>query len=100
MLYMAICNDGGDKQSLRKAVLQDHLDYVEMIADKIAVAGPLSESESGEYRISVFVYDVSGQGEAERLLHNDPYYKAGLYDTVEIKEFKPAIGHLVGGRQW
>ena len=97
---MAICSDGGDKQSLRKAVLQDHLDYVEVIGDKIAMAGPLSESDTGQYRVSIFVYDVNSMSEAETLLHNDPYYKAGLYDSVEIKEFKPAIGHLIGGRQW
>jgi uncharacterized protein YciI len=97
---MAICNDGGDKQALRQATLQAHLDYAETIAAKIAVAGPLAEADSSQYRVSVFVYDVDDINEAEALLHNDPYYIAGLYDSVKFQEFKPAIGHWVGGRQW
>ena len=100
MLFMAICEDGGDKQAQRQSYLQPHLDYVELIDDKIAVAGPLKDNDSGDYCISIFVYQTETRDEAWMLLKKDPYYRAGIYERVQLQEFCPMIGSWIGHRKW
>ena len=68
--------------------------------DKIAVAGPLSATVGGNWSGSCFVYSTDERTIAEALLHNDPYYRAGLYEEVEFRAFRPAVGTWIGGASW
>jgi len=99
MAYVAICEDRTDipTDGLRGKTLDEHLSYIRRILPRLLVAGPVSEPASGEYRTSLFVYDVDDEAAARELLHNDPYYRAGIYGEVRIAPFRPVAGQWPGG---
>jgi len=94
MPYVAICKDrsGCDTAEIRRSQLQPHLDYIDLVADKILAAGPLTLNESDGYNGSLYILDVDSAGDAAELLHQDPYYSSGLFADIEIAPFLPARG--------
>ena len=100
MPYLCICKDQPDSESLRKQFTPAHLAYIESTMDQIMLAGPLRESVDEIYNASCFIYLTDSREQALQLLHNDPYYKAGIYASVDCQEFIPAAGSLIGGKTW
>jgi uncharacterized protein YciI len=100
MPYICFCKDHPDTTSLRKEHTQAHLRYIETILEKILVAGPLIDPDSGNYNSSCFIYQVETRDEALELLHNDPYYIAGIFKQVHCQPFRPAAGSWIGGKTW
>ncbi len=97
MVWLVICRDAPDSAALRRDHLQAHLSYVEKVMNRISVAGPLFANATGTMNGSCFIYRTDDQEEARRLLRNDPYYLAGVYEHVEMRAFRPVAGVWVGG---
>ena len=100
MAWLVLCRDVADAGALRRRHLERHLAYIESMMDRIAVAGPLAETVGGDFEGSVFVYLTDDRAVAESLLHNDPYFQAGLYGEVEFHAFRAVAGAWVGGAAW
>lgn len=100
MPYICYCKDHPDSESLRKQHTAAHLHYIEMIIDQILVAGPLIETDTGGYNASCLIYKVETREEALKLLHNDPYFIAGIFAEVNCQPFLPAAGTWIGGITW
>ncbi len=100
MAWLVLCRDIADSGDLRRQHLNRHLAYIESVMDQVAVAGPLSATAGGNLTSSCFVYHTDDRAAAETLLRDDPYYKAGLYATVEFRAFRPAAGTWIGGAAW
>ena len=100
MPYICFCKDHPGSKKLRRDHTPAHLDYIEAILDRILIAGPLIEAESGSYDASCFIYQADTLEEALQLLHNDPYFKAGIYAEVHCQQFQPAAGSWIGGKIW
>lgn len=100
-MFIAICTDraGSEPGQLRKTHAGEHLAYVETILDKIAVAGPVRNAEGGTVA-SVLVYKVDSEAKARALLEGDPYFKAGIWESVTVGPFLAAAGQWVGGKTW
>ncbi len=100
MFYFCFCKDHSGSLELRAKHTPAHLAYIETILDKIAVAGPLIETESDNYNASCFIFQTDSEEEALKLLHNDPYFKAGIYAKVHGQQILPAAGSWIGGKIW
>ena len=100
MAWLVVCRDVADSGALRRRHRGSHLAYIESVIDRIAVAGPLAGTNDGEFAGSFFVYLTDDREVAESLLHNDPYFQAGLYRKVEFHAFRAAAGTWVGGTAW
>jgi len=100
MPYICYCKDHPGVRQLRQKHTPAHLDYVETILDRILVAGPLIDTQSGDYNASFLVYQAETQQEALKLLHDDPYYIAGIFAEVHCQQFLPAAGTWIGGKIW
>ena len=100
MPYICYCKDCPNSADLRQEHTPAHLHYIETILDRILVAGPLIESEPGIYNASCFIYEAQTREDALELLHNDPYYIAGIFAEVDCQEFLPAAGSWIGGKTW
>ncbi|MEM1144599.1 MAG: YciI family protein [Pseudomonadota bacterium] len=98
--FLAICDDVAGSAELRKAHLHAHLEYIERIMDEVSVAGPLRENEQQPIQASCFVYHADTLDAAQTLLADDPYFRAGIYQSVRWFAFNPAAGTWVGGRNW
>jgi len=100
MAMICFCTDRPGAAATRRSATPAHLAYIETILDHILVAGPLIMQETGEYNASCFVYDTDCEEEALKWLHGDPYFKAGVYDDVKCRAFRPAAGTWIGGKTW
>jgi uncharacterized protein YciI len=98
LVFAFLCRDGPDADALRTEHLQPHLAYAAAHWRDYVAAGPLKQG--GEVRGSLFLVRAPDEAEALRLMAGDPYMSCGLYASVEVSEFTPAAGRLIGGRIW
>lgn len=91
MLYLLYCVDKPNALDLRLANREDHLAYAAGFADKMKVAGPMLDDE-GDMAGSMLIFDMDSKAEVEAFAAGDPYYKAGLFERVEIRRFNQSLG--------
>jgi hypothetical protein len=62
-------------------------------------AGPLRDAE-GNFTGSLVVVKAESEEDARAFLTNDPYFKADIWSSIEIRAFNAAAGDWVGGKTW
>ena len=90
MLYALLCNDKPDHLQLRLDARAAHLDYLAGLGDRLKFAGPFlghDEKPNG----SLVVIDADDLAGARDIAANDPYAKAGLFASVDIRRWNWAI---------
>jgi uncharacterized protein len=86
MLFALICNDKPGCLQLRMDTRPEHLVFLESLNAKgaLALAGPFLDGE-GKPNGSLVVVEATDQTAAELIAGQDPYAKAGLFASVEIR---------------
>lgn len=93
MLYVITCTDKADSVDLRMSIRPDHLAYLKTAGDRLKVAGPvLSGGEEPKPVGSVIIIDAASDAAVQLFADNDPYATAGLFEKVEIRPWKAAVG--------
>ena len=82
MLVALIARDKVGYIEVRKASRADHIDYLNS-GIAVSQAGPLL-SDEGEMTGSLIILDVNVLEDARAWSENDPYVKAGLFESVEF----------------
>lgn len=82
----------GDHRRRNRAA---HLEYVAGEQDKIVYAGPLIEE--GRMVGSLFVFDLPDRGALDAYLGADPYFREGIFATVEIYESRWMVPEQASG---
>jgi uncharacterized protein YciI len=85
MLYAFICTDKPGSRSLRKANRPEHVAYLESLGDTLVLAGPFTEEDGETSNGSLIVIEAVSLDVARQIAGNDPYAKAGLFASVEIR---------------
>ena len=67
-----------------------HLDYINATG-VVEMAGPFLDAE-GQMCGSLVVLDVADMAAAQDWAANDPYAKAGLFESAQLTEWKKVIG--------
>ncbi len=89
MLVALICIDKAQALQTRLDNRAAHLAYIEQTGI-VAMAGPFLES--GAMVGSLVVLDVEDMAQAKSWAANDPYAKAGLFESVTLREWKKVVG--------
>ena len=89
-MFAIVAIDKPNSRELRAANRQTHLDYADA-SGVVFVAGPFLDGE-GNMTGSLIVLDVPDMAAAEAWAANDPYAKAGLFETVTIRGWKKVRG--------
>ncbi|MFN4140309.1 YciI-like protein [Aestuariivirga sp.] len=87
MLFALICTDKPASVDLRMAVRPDHLKYLESLGGALKAAGPFT-TEEGSPTGSLVVIEAADSAAARAIADNDPYARAGLFHSVEIRPWK------------
>lgn len=89
MLIALIARDKDGALQTRKDNRDAHLAYIDATG-VVVQAGPLLMG--GEMAGSLVILDVADMAAAEAWAESDPYAKAGLFESVELIEWKKVIG--------
>ncbi len=99
MLISFHCLDKSDHVGLiRQDKLGDHLAWVEKNMDAIKVAGPLKADN--QIVGSLYILEANDCEDAKKILAQDPYYQAKIWQVINVKEFNAYAGNWVGGKNW
>ena len=87
MKIAAIISYTPDKAKIQEA-RPAHRQYLmgKLGEGKIAISGPLTDDSGG-----IIVYEAGSAAEAEEILKADPFAKAGVFVSWELKPWNPII---------
>lgn len=88
-LFAVMCTDKENHLETRKANRDAHLAYLKETG--VAQAGPFLDAE-GNMCGSLLILDVADLAAAQDWAANDPYAKAGLFQSVSIQHWNRVIG--------
>ncbi|MEP7452526.1 YciI-like protein [Phyllobacterium sp. SB3] len=90
MLFALLCNDKADSLQLRLDTRTVHLDYLNGLGDKLKFAGPFL-GDDAKPNGSLVVVEAVDLEAAKQIAADDPYAKAGLFASVDIRPWNWAI---------
>jgi uncharacterized protein len=93
-LFALICTDKPDVLGIRKATRESHIEYLKGFPDALLMAGPFLD-EAGEMCGSLLIFEAPDLAVARAFSDNDPYAKAGMFASVEIRGFRAGVGKLL-----
>lgn len=87
MIFVFHLIDRANSGALRQRVRPEHKAYLAAMADRMAFAGPLTEDDGQTMLGSLLAIDFEDRAAAERWMAEEPFTKAGLYQTVSVLPF-------------
>ncbi|NTT87741.1 YciI family protein [Tabrizicola fusiformis] len=90
MRVALICRDKPGHLQTRLDNRAAHLEHIR-VSGVVEMAGPFLSPE-GQMTGSLVVLEVETLAQAEDWAANDPYAKAGLFESISISEWKKVIG--------
>lgn len=91
MLFCLIYTDKPNALELRLANRDAHLKYWGD-AGCVKIGGPFTNDDASVMNGSMLVIDVENRAAAEKLVENDPYNKAGLFQHTDVRAWKWLLG--------
>lgn len=87
MLYAIICTDKANSAALRAQTRPEHLTFLIGLGDQLKFAGPFLDDAERSIG-SLIVIEADTRTSAERIAAADPFAKASLFASVEIKAWR------------
>lgn len=98
MLYAIISEDIENSLEKRLTVRPAHLERVQKLADegRLVLAGPHPAIDSEDpgtngFTGSLIIAEFNSLNSAQEWANEDPYIKAGVYQSVTVKPFKKVL---------
>jgi hypothetical protein len=91
MMFLCICTDKPNSVALRMATRPEHLKYIDAHKSKFVIGGPQLTDDEQTMIGSFFVLEVPDRAAAETHIQNDPYTKAGLFESTIIRAFRKVL---------
>jgi uncharacterized protein YciI len=94
MLFAILCQDKPDHLQLRQETRPAHLAYLDDLNGKGALkfAGPFL-GDDGKPTGSLVMIEAESKAAAEKVADGDPYAKAGLFATVEVRAWNWSVNN-------
>lgn len=92
-LFSLLCLDKPGALDVRKATRPAHLEYVDA-AGVVKLGGPVSDPVTGDPVGSLMIVEAESLDAARAYSAADPYAKAGLFESVDIRPFTVVRGEL------
>lgn len=89
MLFALICHDVVDGFELRQQTRPAHLEF--LASQNVRFAGPMLSDDQTKPIGSIVIIECDDLGAAKVIAAQDPYNKAGLFQSVSVHPFKQVI---------
>jgi uncharacterized protein YciI len=87
MLFALLCTDKPASLEVRLKNRPDHLAFLSALGAQVKLAGPFLDDD-GKPTGSLVIIEAETLAEARAMAEADPYARAGLFASVEIKAWK------------
>ncbi len=97
MLFAIHCLDQPDAPPLRQAHVKAHQAYLKQAGVRLVVAGPLEDDAGTAVIGSFFLVEAFSRAEAEAFNQGDPFFKAGVWQRIDISRFSKRWDNRTAG---
>jgi len=91
-MFVVHCVDKPGHLDVRKANRDAHLAYLNALGDALLLAGPTLSEDRETMTGSVLVLDIADRAGIEAFLTDEPYAKAGLFQSVTVLPYRKVLG--------
>ena len=91
MLFAIHMIDRPESAELRADTTDAHREFVGQHLDAMYLGGPLLADDERTIVGSLIVMDFPNRPAAEAFIADEPYYAAGLFESVMIRVFSPVV---------
>jgi len=99
-LYTIVCRDKPGSKTTRMARLTDHLAHIDTVYDRIKIAAPLRDDADEDFTGALLVVTATSVADARAFIEADPYFKADIWESVQVDKLGMSAGEWVGGKPW
>jgi len=92
MLFALICTDKPHSLDLRLQVRPDHLKFLDGLGAAVKGAGPFTDDQ-GQPTGTLAIIEATDRAAVKTIADADPYAKAGLFASVDIRPWKWLINN-------
>lgn len=93
MLYALICRDNpANPANLRPDTRPAHLAYLRTLGEQVKCGGALLSDDESKALGSLLIIEANSLEDARAIAANDPYAQAGVFESVEIRPWRQAVG--------
>lgn len=85
-------------QAAHDELNEAHWSYMDRVANRLLARGPMLRANHDGHTGSVHVLSAEFHAAAEQFAFSEPYFLAGLYETVEVIGFAPWLGESMWTR--
>jgi uncharacterized protein len=96
MLFVVTCWDKPGHLQTRLDARPDHLAYIASLKDRLKLAGPFLADDNQTAIGSLMIYECANLDGARAIIDGDPFARAGLFASVEIKAWRQGAGTPLG----
>lgn len=88
MPYVIQTKDRSDAGDLRAEARAEHLEYLEANKHKLLAGGAVINDDGTGGHGGVIIVDTDDRAEAEKFLADDPFTKAGLFESATVTRWR------------
>ena len=96
MYFAILCFDKPSVGELREVTRIAHLDYLKQHSDKMHLGGPFEGDEGGIVG-TLFIINVENRASALAFTENEPFHKAGVFESVLVRRWRQMQPEVVVG---
>ncbi len=91
MPYAIMTRDKPNCLDLRMKTRDVHLDYLDANKHRLLAAGGITDDTGEGGYGGVIIVDTEDRAEAEAFIQNDPFTKAGLFESISVVRWRKAF---------
>lgn len=93
MQFFVTCLDKADSKSVREATRNAHLAYLRENDSNVLGAGPILAEDQQSVIGSLLLIQADDAQSATVFVAGDPYFKAGLFESTQIRPWRWLFKH-------
>jgi uncharacterized protein YciI len=91
MAYVIQTRDKPDRPNLRAETRAEHLAFLDANKDKLLAGGAVINDDGTGGHGGVIILDTDDREEAEKFIADDPFTKAGLFESITVTRWRKAF---------
>lgn len=84
------------RSPVREQLIDEHRAYLAASPIHIVASGPLMDDQKDQMIGSVVIVDCDGRSEVDELMADEPFNRAGLYESLHINRWHQRVGDIAG----